>query len=701
MKIDITNQVKDEFLISLKTLISYPSVLNEGENGTPFGQAIQDVLEKTLEICRDIGFTTYLDPKGYYGYAEIGQGAELLAILCHLDVVPSGDEADWQTPPFEATIKDGWVFGRGVQDDKGPSLAALYAVKSLLDQGIQFKKRVRFIFGTDEETLWRCMARYNTIEEQASMGFAPDSSFPLTYAEKGLLQVKLHGPGSDQPQLFTPNLRTIQNPCLSLDPGWFLFSPNGCFLLDKKEFPLYGISVEKNTKRKETHMNSLPNHHFQNKSFYQLSFDGGHLTQYGGLIFFQELFSQLKLKERISKYLVTNDQRRYCRYSDSDILVQFLFQLLTGYGTDYACKELSADAYFPKLLEGGQLASQPTLSRFLSRTDEETVRSLRCLNLELVEFFLQFHQLNQLIVDIDSTHFTTYGKQEGVAYNAHYRAHGYHPLYAFEGKTGYCFNAQLRPGNRYCSEEADSFITPVLERFNQLLFRMDSGFATPKLYDLIEKTGQYYLIKLKKNTVLSRLGDLSLPCPQDEDLTILPHSAYSETLYQAGSWSHKRRVCQFSERKEGNLFYDVISLVTNMTSGTSQDQFQLYRGRGQAENFIKEMKEGFFGDKTDSSSLIKNEVRMMMSCIAYNLYLFLKHLAGGDFQTLTIKRFRHLFLHVVGKCVRTGRKQLLKLSSLYAYSELFSALYSRIRKVNLNLPVPYEPPGRKASLMMH
>ncbi|HHQ3730157.1 TPA: hypothetical protein ACSPT2_001882, partial [Streptococcus pneumoniae] len=82
------------------------------------------------------------------------------------------------------------------------------------------------------------------------------------------------------------------------------FSPNGCFLLDKKEFPLYGISVEKK----------------HNKSFYQLSFDGGHLTQYGGLIFFQELFSQLKLKERISKYLVTNDQRRYCRYSDSDIL---------------------------------------------------------------------------------------------------------------------------------------------------------------------------------------------------------------------------------------------------------------------------------------------------------------------------------------------------------------------------------------------
>ena len=201
MKNYLTEQVKEEFLSSLKLLISYPSVLNENENGTPFGQAIQDVLEKTLEICQGLGFKTYLDPKGYYGYAEIGQGKELLAVLCHLDVVPSGDEADWKTPPFEAIVKDGYIFGRGVQDDKGPSMAALYAVKALLDSGVVFQKRVRFIFGTDEETLWRCMSRYNELEETATLGFAPDSSFPLTYAEKGLLQVKLHGPGSDFLQL--------------------------------------------------------------------------------------------------------------------------------------------------------------------------------------------------------------------------------------------------------------------------------------------------------------------------------------------------------------------------------------------------------------------------------------------------------------------------------------------------------------------
>ena len=126
---------------------------------------------------------------------QVGQGDELLAILCHLDVVPARDLSNWETPPFEVTIKNDHLVGRWVQDDKGPSMADLFAVKALMDAGVIFTKRIRFIFGTDEETLWRCMNRYNQLEEVETMGFAPDSSFPLTYAEKGLLQAKLVGPG--------------------------------------------------------------------------------------------------------------------------------------------------------------------------------------------------------------------------------------------------------------------------------------------------------------------------------------------------------------------------------------------------------------------------------------------------------------------------------------------------------------------------
>ena len=81
MKNFITEEVKEDFLESLKTIVSYPSVLNEGQNGTPFGQAIQDVLEKTLEISRGLGFTTYLDPKGYYGYAALNRIPGLCMLL--------------------------------------------------------------------------------------------------------------------------------------------------------------------------------------------------------------------------------------------------------------------------------------------------------------------------------------------------------------------------------------------------------------------------------------------------------------------------------------------------------------------------------------------------------------------------------------------------------------------------------------------
>ncbi|MGT2886987.1 dipeptidase [Streptococcus didelphis] len=201
METYITEENKEACVKAIKKIVSYPSVCKEGENGTPFGQAIQDVLEATLAICENLGFKTYCDPKGYYGYADYGEQKELLAILCHLDVVPEGDRKLWQTDPFDCVEKDGRLYGRGTQDDKGPSMISLYAVKSLIDAGVTFNKRIRFIFGTDEETLWRCMERYNQVEETATYGFAPDASFPLIYAEKGLLQAKLLGKGSDKLEL--------------------------------------------------------------------------------------------------------------------------------------------------------------------------------------------------------------------------------------------------------------------------------------------------------------------------------------------------------------------------------------------------------------------------------------------------------------------------------------------------------------------
>ena len=180
-----------KFLKDLDRVISIPSYLQEDNSKYPFGENIQKALEEMITICKELGFRTYIDPEGYYGYAEIGSGDKLVGVLGHLDVVPPGDLSKWENDPFKPVVKDGKYYGRGAQDDKGPTLAAIYALKTLLDCGFELKYRVRFIFGTDEENLWRDMPKYVEKEEMPTIGFTPDSKFPLIYSEKGLLQCKL------------------------------------------------------------------------------------------------------------------------------------------------------------------------------------------------------------------------------------------------------------------------------------------------------------------------------------------------------------------------------------------------------------------------------------------------------------------------------------------------------------------------------
>ena len=180
-----------EFLNNLDRVVSIPSYYQEDSTKYPFGENIQKVLEEMIDICKELGFRTYIDSEGYYGYAEIGSGEKLVGVLGHLDVVPPGDLSKWENEPFKPVIKDGKYYGRGAQDDTGPTLAAIYALKTLLDCGFKLKYRVRFIFGTDEENLWRDMPKYVEKEEIPTVGFTPDSKFPLIYSEKGLLQCKL------------------------------------------------------------------------------------------------------------------------------------------------------------------------------------------------------------------------------------------------------------------------------------------------------------------------------------------------------------------------------------------------------------------------------------------------------------------------------------------------------------------------------
>lgn len=182
---DIKEQIisyEDEMLENLGRLVQYNSVREDPLPGKPFGETPAAVLKEALEISKGLGFRVKnLD--NYCGYAEIGEGKDIIGIAGHLDIVPAGE--DWHYDPFKLTRVEDTVYGRGTTDDKGPMIECLYAAKLLRDNGIALNKRIRLIFGCNEETGSLCMAHYNEVEEPLTLGFTPDGNFPCIYGEKG------------------------------------------------------------------------------------------------------------------------------------------------------------------------------------------------------------------------------------------------------------------------------------------------------------------------------------------------------------------------------------------------------------------------------------------------------------------------------------------------------------------------------------
>lgn len=177
---------------SICDLITFPSISEETNNPHfPFGKACSDALKYFLNLANSLGFRTK-NVDGYCGWAEIGEGEELIGIIGHLDVVPAKEE-DWSYSPFVPTISDNCIYGRGAIDDKGPVIASLYAIKAVADyyeeNNLTFNKRVRLIVGLNEEKDWKCVEYYKKHEEIPTLGFSPDSDFPCIYAEKSVISI--------------------------------------------------------------------------------------------------------------------------------------------------------------------------------------------------------------------------------------------------------------------------------------------------------------------------------------------------------------------------------------------------------------------------------------------------------------------------------------------------------------------------------
>lgn len=181
---------KEALIKDTQELLHIKSLLDE-EHTTPeapLGEGVKEALQFMLDLGEKDGFEAK-NVGNLAGHLEFGQGEECVGILCHVDVVPEGD--GWTSDPYGAEIRDGKIFARGAIDDKGPTMAAYYAMKIVKELRLPLNRRVRMIIGTDEESNWRCVDHYFENEEMPTFGFAPDADFPIIYAEKGIADFDL------------------------------------------------------------------------------------------------------------------------------------------------------------------------------------------------------------------------------------------------------------------------------------------------------------------------------------------------------------------------------------------------------------------------------------------------------------------------------------------------------------------------------
>lgn len=423
----------------------------------------------------------------------------------------------------------------------------------------------------------------------------------------------------------------------------------------------------------------------------KINFNGGDLSSDAGLLLIKEFAAKVGLIKLVKKHFHTNDSAVFRLHTDADNLLQMIFQIIASYFEDDCADELTNDPVFTAILEKGALASQPTVSRFWNRMDEDTLSQFDEIEAKMREVVYSIKHPEHMLFDLDSTLLNTYGKQEGEGFNYHYQAHGYHPLLCYDGLTGDLLKVELRDGTKYCSNDADQFMIPLMQEYRAkypslpLYLRGDSGFASPDLYEACEENDCKYAIRLKDNAVLRKLAadaDEALSRATKDNMVDYAVE-YGEFMYQAGSWPHPRRVV-FKVEKPTNQFVHLFTFIVTTMEMEPYQIVRFYCGRGKMENFIKEGKGGFDFSSVSSHSKVVNANRLRVHALAYNLFNWFRRLAlAAKMRKQTIDTVRLKMLKVAAKVVHSARYTIFKLCSSCPYKAEYYETLDNIRKLPL------------------
>ena len=250
-------ELKDDMIASIQQNMRIESVRGESAPGAPYGEGPKAALDDVLALGEKLGFRTG-QADNRVGWIEYGEGEEMVGILGHVDVVPAGD--GWTHPAFGAEIHDGVLWGRGCLDDKGPVIMAVYALKAIRDLNLPIDRRIRVLFGSDEECGSSCVKYYvENGYEMPTIGFTPDAQFPAIFCEKGtsnfLAGTKIYNKGEIDVEYFgggvaanvvPPVCKLIVNGPLKVTPeeGITVTEENGKTIVEATGFSAHGSTPE-------------------------------------------------------------------------------------------------------------------------------------------------------------------------------------------------------------------------------------------------------------------------------------------------------------------------------------------------------------------------------------------------------------------------------------------------------------------------
>jgi hypothetical protein len=426
---------------------------------------------------------------------------------------------------------------------------------------------------------------------------------------------------------------------------------------------------------------------FQFQPKLTLDFGGGEITSEAGLVLLREFDERLELTVGLKGLVADERDRRYIEHPTLDLLRQRIYQIAAGYEDANDATYLRHDPTLCAVVGRGELplASQPTLSRLENAVAWESIRALERLGLEW--FFrcqAQGQRRGEIILDIDSTSDPTHGQQQLSFFNGYYDTYMYHPLLIFEGGSGILLTAALRPGDvggiRQLLPRLRQLVTQLRRRWPKrpIALRADGEFAKPALLDYAEYAGCLYAIGLPRNPKLEaraqRLCQRARSQWQQSGGTV---RLYTDFFYKARSWPHPRRVAVKCEVTA--LGTNLRFVVTNRV-GSAEQIFAWYNQRGQAENYIKELKNDLAADRLSCSAYRANAFRLQLHALAYNLLVLFRRLLlhGTQLASASLAQVRLRLFKLGARVRRSVRRLWFHLASGWPSRPLFAVLLARL-----------------------